>query len=200
MHTKTVWLSRAAAVLLLAFTAALSSAQTLTTLVNFDGTNGDTPAPGALLLGADGNFYGSTSTGGPNKGGTIFRMTPGGQLTTLYNFPPPSFTGFPGANSSMIQASDGNIYGTTPNYGTDPLNIWGTVFKLTPAGAYSTLYAFTLHGSDGQIPNYGLLQASDGNLYGTTQSGGDHSAGTVFKITLGGQATTVHSWYRRTEH
>src|ERR1035438_1763288 len=171
-------------------------AQTLTTLASFAGTNGSTPVAG-LVQASDGNLYGTTSVGGTSNDGTVFRITPGGTLTTLY-----SFTGADGENpqAGLIQASDGNLYGTTESGGTiillgKPLTfIWGTVFRITPGGTETTLYSFT-GGADGGSPQAGLIQASDGNLYGTTASGGAGPRGTVFSITPGGTLTTLYSFY-----
>ena len=116
--------------------------------------------------------------------GTVFKVTPGGALTTLYSFT----DGADGADpvGDLIQAPDGNLYGTTfvgPNGE-------GTVFKIIPGGALTTLYAFCpLSGNcvDGAGPEAGLTQATDGNFYGTTAGGGANgSNGTVFKVTPGG--------------
>lgn len=159
-------------------------AQMFTTLVNFNGTNGDTPEYGALVQGRDGNFYGTTRFGGANNYGTVFRMTPAGNLSVLYSFGPTVDSPIPPVpNNNLLQASDGNLYGTT----------WsGTVFKITPSGSVTTLYTFG--SGDGVEPNNGLIQGSDGNLWGTTQTGGAQFNGTVFKITLAGVLTTVHSF------
>jgi uncharacterized repeat protein (TIGR03803 family) len=100
--------------------------------------------------------------------------------------------GFQAASQSprgLVQASDGSFYGTTSNGGTSG---YGTVFKITPAGALTTLYSFV--GSDGSYPYAGLVQGSDGNFYGTTAYGGTSSYGTIFKITPAGALTTLHSF------
>ena len=153
----------------------VSSAQSLTTLVNFSGSNGGEPF-GSLVLGTDGNFYGTTSVGGPNGAGTVFKITPGGTLTTLHSF---NVTDGQEPLFGLVQATDGNFYGTTQVGGASNQ---GTIFKITPGGTLTTLYSFTGYG-DGSNPQGTLIQASDGNLYGTT-------AGAVFKITLGGTFTT----------
>ncbi len=175
--------------------------------------DGDKPK-GKLIQANDGNFYGTTSDGGANGAGTVFKITPSGELTTLYSFC--SQTGPNGSGGlvcldgaspqgGLIQASDGNFYGTG-----------GSVFKITPAGALTTLYLFcrqpNLSGSggpicpDGQIP-VGLIQASDSNFYGTTYGGGANpggddggvGAGTVFKITPTGALTTLYSFCSLTD-
>jgi uncharacterized repeat protein (TIGR03803 family) len=138
------------------------------------------------VLGTDGNFYGTTSFGGPNNSGTVFKIKPGGALTTLH-----TFSGADGANpwTGLIQATDGNFYGTTSAGGA---NGGGTVFKITYGGTLTTLHGFA--GADGSQPGAELVQATDGNFYGTTSSGGANAKGTVFKITSGGTLTTLYSF------
>ncbi|HLI64432.1 MAG TPA: choice-of-anchor tandem repeat GloVer-containing protein [Terriglobales bacterium] len=166
----------------------ISPSGTLATLYSFQcGNDGANPRAG-LVQGTDGNFYGTTSAGGTNSNGTVFRIPPGGGLpTTLY-----SFTG--GADGStpkgaLVQAGDGNFYGTTSSGGA---NGDGTVFQISPGGTLTTLHSFS--GADGAGPGTGLILANDGNLYGTTKSGGANSDGTIFKISLGGTFTTLHSF------
>jgi len=161
---------------------------TLTILYSFTGkTDGGRPSAG-LVQATDGNFYGLTSEGGQGYG-TFFSISPGGTLTTLANLGSTFYTG--GASQSgLIQATDGNFYGTTAGGGTLGL---GTVVKITPAGMLTTLYSFTGH-SDGSQPNGGLIQATDGNLYGTATGISSDSFGTVFKVTLGGTLTTLYSF------
>jgi len=168
----------------------------LTTLYSFcseDGcADGATPY-GVLIQGSDGNFYGTTSGGEANDSGTVFKITPSGTLTTLYNFD----QYWSGANpvAGLVQASDGDFYGTTSGSGAN--GDYGTVFKITPGGALTILYSFCPSQAvctDGQVPEAGLIQASDGNFYGTTDLGGAIGLGTVFKITPSGTFTTVHSF------
>jgi uncharacterized repeat protein (TIGR03803 family) len=149
-------------------------------------TDGSLPY-GGLVLGRDGNFYGTTSQGGANgTWGTVFRITPSGTLTTLH-----SFSGTDGFNPAapMILASDGNFYGITQNGGT---NGFGTIFKLTQAGTFSTLYDFG--SSDGFFLNGPLVEGPDGNFYGTAESGGANGFGTIFQVTPGGSFTTFFSF------
>lgn len=165
-------------------------AQTFTTLLSFNGFNGSSPEYGPLLQGQDGNLYGTTFEGGPNQGGTIFKVTLLGAITTL-----DSFNLIPSAtpellNAGLIQGSDGNFYGTSQAGGTSHN---GTVFRVTPSGALTVLHNFSM--SDGYIPYAGLVQGKDGNFYGTTQGGGvGQGSGTIFKITPGGLLTTVYSF------
>jgi uncharacterized repeat protein (TIGR03803 family) len=144
----------------------LSPEGKLTRLHSFDGTDGSAPS-GALMQAIDGNFYGTTSSGGANGDGTVFQITPEGTLTTLH-----SFAGADGESpsSSLVQATDGSFYGTTPSGGTYG---GGTVFKITPDGTFMTLYNFCreTNCADGNGPSM-LMQASDGNFYGVTLIGG----------------------------
>jgi uncharacterized repeat protein (TIGR03803 family) len=136
--------------------------------------------------GSDGNFYGTTQFG--NFHGTIFRMTPDGELTTLVTFTDDGETN-KGSHpfGALLQASDGNFYGTTREGGPKGL---GTIFKMTPAGELTTLVEFTTNGiiNKGDSPYAGLVQGSDGNFYGTTERGGASNLGTVFKIATNGTA------------
>jgi uncharacterized repeat protein (TIGR03803 family) len=159
--------------------AIISSAQTLTTLVSFNLHNGGYPI-GPLAQGIDGNFYGTTS-----DEGTVFKITPGGTLTTLHSFTGGTDGGGPYAG--LVQATDGNFYGTTVSGGSTG---HGTVFKITPGGTLTTLYSFGSQATDGQNPYGQLVQATDGNFYGTTKVGGTNGQGTVFKITPGETLTT----------
>ena len=144
----------------------------------------------ALVQGSDSNFYGTTYYGGTNGVGTVFRLTLAGNYTILY-----SFVGFPndGAQpeAALIQASDGNFYGTTIAGGTNGL---GTVFRFSPGGGETNLYTFGGSPTDGNEPNAGLVQGTDGNLYGTTYGGGSNNVGTAFRISLGGNYTSLYSF------
>jgi len=165
----------------------------LTTLYTLQGSDGDNPrAP--LLQASDGNFYGTTSEGGTSGYGTIFKIAANGTFTTLH-----SFNGADGAAANaLIQASDGNLYGTTSAGGGGGA---GTIFKITTGGMLTTLYTFCSQPgcTDGGSPGGGpfpveLVQASDGNFYGTTYSNGAHGGGTVFKFAPGGVLTTLYSF------
>jgi uncharacterized repeat protein (TIGR03803 family) len=173
-------------------------------------TDGAVPVA-ALIQATDGNFYGTTAGGGANNGGTIFKITPAGVLTTLYSFCSlANCADGASPQTPLIQAADGNFYGTTtyggPNENdeTCPTGC-GTIFEMTPAGKLTTLYSFCSQSGcpDGAVPEAGLLQATDGNFYGTTAFGGAHSAslcdygktcGTLFQITPARTLTTLHSF------
>ena len=121
-----------------------SAAQSFTTLHSFCALSqcADGAGPQAALLQArDGNFYGTTSSGGAHAYGTIFKITTTGSLTTLHNF---DATDGAYPRGSLIQASDGNLYGTSscgggPNF-TGPGPCSGTIFKITSGGMLTTLY------------------------------------------------------------
>ncbi len=145
--------------------------------------DGELPYAG-LIQGANGNLYGTTLAGGTSGTGTVFEITPAGQLTTLYKFcSQPGCTDGAAPFAGLVQAN-GNFYGTTEAGGTSG---YGTVYEITPAGRLTTLYNFcSLSGcADGFRPYAGLLLASDGNLYGTTTGetglNGVFSFGTVFE-------------------
>jgi uncharacterized repeat protein (TIGR03803 family) len=174
---------------------------TLTTLHSFDGTDGSTPEAG-LVQGANGDLYGTTWLGGPSNiiGGTIFKITPSGALTTLYSFcsqGDPCTDGY--EPNGLVQATNGDFYGTTFGGGAagGACVGCGTIFKITPDGTLTTLHSFD--GTDGANPNAPLVQATNGELYGTTSSGGPDNinGGTVFKITPGGTLTTIYSFCSR---
>lgn len=188
---------------LCALGAIASSAQTFKSLVNFDRTNGAYPYYGSLAQGLDGNFYGTTEQGGLDDGGTIFKITPAGKLTTLHSFctEPYCAAGYRPV-AGLVQASNGNFYGTTPEGGVHAGGGVGTVFVITPGRTLTTLYSFCAEKNclDGYQPYAGLIQASNGNFYGTTEYGGAGTAcgspgcGTVFEITPAGKLTTLHSF------
>ena len=169
----------------------LSPAGVLTTLVEFtnDGPSDRGAAPeGALVEGSDGNLYGTTSLGGAENRGTIFKMTPNGFLTTLVEFSRGE-NGPDAANplAGLIQGSNGNFYGTTATGGARGS---GTAFKMTPSGDLTILVEFGSDGADAR-PEGGLVEADDGSFYGTTRLGGADNLGTVFKLTSSGTVTTL---------
>ena len=172
------------------------SAQTLTTLVKFNGTHGGQPEF-SLLQAPDGNFYGTTSLGGTKGGGTVFKMTPAGKLTVLYNFCSLINCNDGATAGQLVLASDGNAYGFTVTGGANCHDLadigCGTIFKPTPQKTLVTLYSFCVHTNctDGWNPD-SLIQASDGNFYGTTFHGGPHGAGVAFKITPDGAFTVLY--------
>jgi uncharacterized repeat protein (TIGR03803 family) len=163
----------------------------------FGGLDGVDPA-GGLIQDSDGNFYGTTTEGGQCQVGVVFKVTPTGAESVLHAFTGGD-TGCGTAdggspNSGLILGTDGNFYGTTASGGVADAPGAGTVFKITPAGAETVLYAFKGGGSDGESPTGGVIQASDGNYYGATSGAGAYDEGTVFKITPGGVETLLYSF------
>jgi len=157
----------------------------------------DASMPVGLIQGADGNFYGTTSAGGvagcPSApycssfgNGTVFRMSPAGTVTVLHKFDGGSEGAEP--RSGLIQATDGNFYGTTSAGGARA----GTVFRITPAGNLTALYAFPPNGNGIAVYPGSLVRGADGNIYGTTANGGPASTGTIFRLTLQGNVTVLH--------
>jgi len=164
----------------------------LTTLHSFDGADGAAPWAG-LMQASSGNFYGTTELGGTNGAGTVFQITPAGAISMLYSFcSQPNCTDGGQPTAPLMQATDGNLYGTTAGLGTTS----GTVFKITMSGILTTLYNFCSQPNctDGAQPQGGLVQADDGNFYGTTFRGGLGNYGTVFKITPEGVLITLHDF------
>ena len=145
-----------------------------------------------LVQGNDGSIYGTTSLGGANGSGTVFKLASNGTLLTLHSFCHDTNCADGEFPNGLVLADDGNFYGTTAAQPTG----YGTVFKITPAGAFTTLYTFcSLTGcADGATPSGSLIQATDGKLYGTTQVGGVSNKGTIFRITLGGTLTRIYSF------
>jgi uncharacterized repeat protein (TIGR03803 family) len=156
-----------------------------TTLYSFQGGNDGASPSAGLMIGADGNGYGTTAYGGSTNNGTVYKITATGQETVLYSF----HGGDDGAGplDGLIQDESGNLYGTASTGGS---NGNGTVFKITPQGVETTLHSFQ-GGADGSYPYAGLIIGADGNLYGTTYGGG---YGTVFKITPQGVETILHGF------
>jgi uncharacterized repeat protein (TIGR03803 family) len=166
----------------------ITASGALSNLISFAGTNGAGPrAP--LLQGPDGNFYGTTYNGGTNNAGTVFELTTNGTLSTLATLAfSENIGGYPIAG--LVQGRDGNFYGTTAIGGT---NGFGTIFKLTTNGVFSTLVSFD--NTNGASPYAGLAQANDGSLYGTTYQGGTNGGyGTIFKLATNGAFASLASF------
>ncbi len=175
----------------------ITPAGTLTTLYSFcslsNCADGGGPRAG-LAHATDGDFYGTTYTGWAGNGGTVFKITPGGTLTTLYSFCTQSDCTDGFGAWGLVQATSGDFYGTTEGGGTR-ISSYGTVFKITPGGTLTTLYSFCTQSdcTDG-FGAWGLVQATSGDFYGTTQYGGPGSTsnvcfglgcGTVFSLSVG---------------
>ncbi len=169
-------------------------AQKFTNLVNFKGTGG--LDPGVLVQGFDGNLYATDTYGGTNGWGTAFKVSLKGTFTILHSFcARQRCSDGNDPLAVLFEAANGNFYSTTStggNYGA------GTVFKITPHGSLTTLYSFrrcsALPCQDGNTPGAALIQATDGNFYGTTDRGGTYNRGTLFQITQYGHERILHSF------
>jgi len=174
-----------------------------TTLAAFSGTNGSLPFAAPLVAGPDGNFYGTTAWGGvtgtpPVINGTVFRVSPAGDLKSLFTF---DFTDGFSPYGGLVTGPDGDFIGVTP---LGVAGNRGSIFKITTNGVLTTLVAF--RGTNGDLPYSALLRGTDGNYYGTTVTGGatvgDPESvnaagfGTLFKMTPDGSLTTLFSFAR----
>jgi len=188
---------------------------TLTTLYNFCGSQPscinaytNNSEFQALVLGVDGNVYGITSTGGQKYDlcsasgcGTVFKITQQGEFSIVYSFCSLTNCADGGQPTWLIQSADGNFYGAT-GVGGSQAHGGGTVFQLTTSGVLKTLHSFSAaqDGTSGYAP-FGLIQAANGTLYGTTTFGGNEDqtcknlgCGTVFSVTTSGAFESLHSF------
>jgi uncharacterized repeat protein (TIGR03803 family) len=170
---------------------------TLTVLTNFDGDNGATPDAG-LTLGPDGNFYGTTQSGGDNSSGTVFQVTTNGTLTTLYVF---GVTNGISPADNLTLGPDGKLYGITqesyyalvtifPGFTINEPSGNGTIFQITTNGVF-TLVADLDNYNAGTYPNGSLLVGPDGNFYGVTYFGGNYGVGALFRVMTNGMVTAL---------
>ena len=160
-----------------------------TSLYSFGGVPMDGQYPfGRLAQGMDGGFYGTTSAGGINNGGTFFRISPSGTYTSVYALPTGSKP-----YAGLVQGSDGNFYGTTVSGGKFGD---GTVFRFNPSAIYTNFYTFGPLLFEGFYPHGSLVQGSDGSFYGTTSGGGyvNVNNGAVFRISPSGNFTFLYSF------
>ena len=164
----------------------------LTTLHWFRGTeDGKFPSTG-LVQARDGNFYGTTSYGGTFDQGTLFRMTPDGEVTVMHHFVGGSDGALPAG--ALLQARDGNLYGTTIDGGTyigSPVyGRGGTVYRLTPYGDYAVIHRFD-GVNDGADPHASLVQGKDNYLYGVTACGVPLRGGALFHLVSSGATVPI---------
>ncbi len=165
---------------------------TFTSLYQFSGPDGSDPeAP--LVQGSDGNFYGTTVTGGTATNcqcGTIFQITSAGTLTTLFSFS--GDTNGANPRAAVTQGHDGSFYGTTLLLPGGNVSS-GTVFKVTSSGTMTALYSYRGFAVGFPAAHAGLVQGSDGDFYGTTEFGGSDGDGSVFEISQDGTFTNLFS-------
>jgi uncharacterized repeat protein (TIGR03803 family) len=160
----------------------VTPAGVVTSLHSFAGAGDGANPYSAPIEGANGVFYGTTTSATVNS--TAYSVTSGGTFNTLH-----TFTGADGQNvdAPLVQGIDGNFYGNSAAGGTGD----GVIFKMSPSGAVTVLHTFA--GTDGSNASYPLIQATDGNFYGTTYTGGSSNAGVVFKITAGGTYNVIYN-------
>jgi uncharacterized repeat protein (TIGR03803 family) len=158
----------------------VSLSGSFSTVYSFEYAKEGSGTEGDLIQASDGNFYGMTA-----NNAHVFKLTPKGELTLLHTFIVGTEGNYP--LGSLIEGKDGNLYGTTSNGGA---NGAGTIFKMTKAGKLTVLKQLN-PATDGRSPKGSLLQASDGSFYGTTSAGGKNNAGTIFKITSGGNFSVL---------
>lgn len=159
----------------------------------------DGSGPGGLVQGMDGNLYGETFGGGANGGGTFFRMSLSGKLTTISSFCAPSVCGYGTTPSLSVQGPDGSFYGVAELGGAYG---YGSIAKISLSGKLTTLHSFNL--TDGAGPIGNLIEGTNGNLYGTTWDGGNLNCnwgenfwggcGTIFELTPKGSLRTLYSF------
>jgi uncharacterized repeat protein (TIGR03803 family) len=183
--------------LLISLIGAAAQAQTLTPLHTFSGPPNDgANAYGALILDPFGNLYGTTEIGGTSNNGTVFSLTAtGNNYSVLHNF-----GGIPdgsGPDDALLRDGSGNLYGTVQQGGADNL---GGVFEFNAAGMESMLHSFVGSPDDGRFSYAPVIQdaastaRARGNLYGTTEFGGSHNLGTVFKVDINDNSTVLYSF------
>ncbi|HEY3863554.1 MAG TPA: choice-of-anchor tandem repeat GloVer-containing protein [Verrucomicrobiae bacterium] len=164
------------------------STQTFTVLYSFtngvDGANPFVP----MIMGSDGNLYGTTSDGGDSGYGTIFSFTPGGGLTPLHSFTGGSDGAYP--HATLVEGPNQIFYGTAyaGGMGAD----YGVIYSVDSSGNYNVIHTFGF--TDGGGPYGGLVLAGDGNFYGTASYGGANNDGAIFRLSPSGAFTNLFSF------
>ena len=160
---------------------------TVTVLYNFGGQMDDPLYPQRFIAqGRDGNLYATTPYGGALNDGTVYKMTPSGQLTVLYDLV--SYNG----STGLMLGTDGNFYGTAVYGGADR---YGSVFRITSGGQMEPLYDFTGQDFD-DYPDAPPVEGRDGDFYGTTLGGFNGDGGEVYKMTPSGVETSLFRFDR----
>jgi len=182
-------------------------------LYSFGGSPSDAVSPVGIIQGSDGNFYGTSASGGANvcaqipqagtNCGTVFRVTPTGDETILHSFGASASDGIE-PQATLVEGVDGSFYGTTSIGGTNQCgseaNSCGTVFRITPTGALSILHSFGASAGDGIAPLGALIRGNDGAYYGVTPAGGGtrcsdaFGCGTVFRVTTAGTLSIIYAF------
>jgi uncharacterized repeat protein (TIGR03803 family) len=154
------------------------------------GADGFRPSAG-LVRDSEGNLYGTTAGGGAHGEGAVFKLSSTGQESVLYSFK----GGTDGENPAapLIRDAEGNLYGTTEYGGTGSLGC-GTVFRVSNTGKETVLHRFIGTITDGCSPTAGLVHDAQGNLYGTTFTGGQYGAGTIFEVSVRGEETILYTF------
>jgi len=163
-----------------------------TILHTFTGATNDGKYPTytTVIMDAQGNLYGDTQEGGSAGEGILYKLNKSGHLTILHNFAGGTTDGC-NAMGVPLMDKEGNFYGITSSCGTSQ---YGTVWKVTKSGKETLLHSFAGGASDGQYPLSGVVMDAEGNLYGTTETGGASDLGTVYKVNQKGQFTLLHSF------
>ena len=157
-------------------------------------TDGQYPYNNGVILGSDGQLYGTTALGGQSGGGVVYQLNGGGRHeTVLYSFATFTSNGFDRPSGGVIRDPAGNLYGTTFIGQADVGYGFGVVYKVDTAGHARVLHNFT-NGADGGNPYGGVTLDSKGNLYGTASGGGASGAGVVFKIDKSGNEIVLYSF------
>lgn len=160
-----------------------------TDLHDFTGVNGDSLPVYPPIQASDGNFYG-VSGNEVQICGNVYRMTPAGVYTNLH-----TFSGSDCHPSNLVQASDGNLYGTLADCAV--VSTDGCVYRISTAGVFKEIHDFAL--TTGEVPCTGLIQGKDGKLYGATNSGAANGWGNIYKLTTAGVATDLHDFNNATD-
>src|ERR1700685_2005705 len=153
-------------------------------------TDGKYPTYTSLLMDTKGNLYGVTEEGGSSGGGILYKLSKSGKLTILHSFTGGTTDGCNVLGAPFLDAA-GNFYGTTSSCGTNKL---GTVWAVSKSGQEKGLHSFAGGTSDGEYPLAGVIVDAEGNVYGTTETGGASNVGTVYRVSKGGKFTLLTSF------